>query len=55
MMDLAAPHVGFVLTSYAVTAVVILGLFARVVLTGRKLKQALKDAGLHDIGAKDGA
>ena len=37
-MDLFAPHAGFVIASYALSAVLLLGLTVRVLLRDRKLR-----------------
>jgi heme exporter protein D len=42
---MAVPHIGFILAAYAVTAFVLLGLGAAVLLDGRGLRRAL--AGLE--------
>ena len=38
---MAVPHIGFILAAYAVTAVALVGLGARVVVDGRALRRAL--------------
>jgi hypothetical protein len=40
-MDLSAPHVGFVIAAYVITAIVLIGIWARTVLALRAHQRSL--------------
>jgi heme exporter protein CcmD len=53
MIDLAADHLGFVVASYVIAALVFGGLLVRELMTARQLKRDLAARGLADPGQKD--
>jgi hypothetical protein len=42
-MDIAAPHVGFTLAAYLISAAALLGLTLFILLKGRKLRQKIDE------------
>jgi heme exporter protein CcmD len=53
MIDLAAPHVGFVLWCYAVAALLLIGIAAHTLWRSAKLRKTLADLKLPDVGQRD--
>jgi heme exporter protein CcmD len=52
MIDLAAEHIGFVIASYAIVAVVLIALVVNVLWHSGKLKQELRAQNLPEPGAR---
>jgi heme exporter protein CcmD len=53
MIDLNADHIGFVLASYGVVAVVLTALVVTVLWRSRMLKRQLRHMNLPEPGARD--
>ena len=51
-MDYSAPHMGYIYASYALTAVVMIGLLVWVMARSRRLTAELANKGLSDPGSK---
>jgi heme exporter protein CcmD len=51
-MDYSAPHMGYIYTSYALSAVVLIGLLVWVMARSKKLAAELAAKGLTDPGSK---
>ena len=49
-MDFSSPHLGFVVVSYGLFAVVLLGLLVHGLWRGNKLRRDLQARGLNDPG-----
>lgn len=51
-MDLAAPHIGFVLVAYAISAVVLAGLTLMIIVDVRKQRSTLARLEANDAGPR---
>jgi heme exporter protein CcmD len=53
-MDFSSPHLGFVMVSYGLFAVVLLGLLVHGLWRGNQLRRDLQARGLNDPGVSSG-